>query len=84
MSDVIVGAIHEAPLHAKRSALSNVIGFLKMNASKEIHRYNSELTVWQRSFHDHVIRNGADWREIWDYIEGNPAKWQEDRLYMAE
>ena len=39
------------------------------------------LPLWQRSFHEHVIRNAHDYREIWEYIDTNPAKWAEDRYY---
>ena len=40
---------------------------------------NRELgeNIWQRSYHDHVIRNDSDYREIWNYIDTNPAKWHE-------
>ena len=34
--------------------------------------------IWQRSYHDHVIRNENDYRIIWEYIDTNPAKWAED------
>lgn len=37
--------------------------------------------IWQKSYHDHIIRGETDYREIWQYIDNNPAKWQEDRLY---
>ena len=37
--------------------------------------------LWQRSFHDHIIRNEQDYREIWNYIDGNPGKWADDFLY---
>ena len=37
--------------------------------------------LWQRSYHDHVIRNEQDWRDIWEYIDTNPARWAEDRYY---
>ena len=37
--------------------------------------------IWQRSFHEHVIRNEQDYREIWEYIDQNPVKWVEDRYY---
>ena len=37
------------------------------------------IKLWQRSYHDHVIRNGEDFREIWGYIDTNPARWAEDR-----
>ena len=39
--------------------------------------------LWQRSYHEHVIRNEQDYLEIWNYIDSNPAKWSEDRYYNA-
>ena len=37
--------------------------------------------LFQRSFHDHIIRTEDDYRMIWHYIDNNPAKWAEDRFY---
>ena len=37
--------------------------------------------VWQRSFHDHIIRNQADYDDICRYIEENPLQWEQDKLY---
>jgi len=34
---------------------------------------------WQRSYHDHIIRNEAEYRRIRTYIDENPQKWKEDR-----
>ena len=75
-------ALREAPLRDKRSALSKVVGYLKMNSSKQIHTIAPNLKTWQRSYHEHVIRNEQDYHEIWNYIDGNPAKWAEDRYYI--
>ena len=38
--------------------------------------------LWQRSFYDHVIRNDVDYREIWNYIDQNPLRWEQDRFYI--
>lgn len=38
-------------------------------------------TLWQRSFHDHIIRGENDYLKIWNYIDTNPQKWQEDCFY---
>lgn len=35
--------------------------------------------IWQRSFHDHIIRNDDDLEEIRTYIISNPAMWDRDR-----
>ena len=48
---------------------------------KEIRVIDPEVTIWQRSFHDHVIRNQAGYDKIWLYIENNPVKWVEDCFY---
>ena len=41
------------------------------------------MQLWQRSYHEHVIRNENDYRDIWEYIENNPIKWAEDRYYES-
>ena len=40
------------------------------------------LSMFQKSFHDHIIRDEADYLKIWNYIDTNPAKWQEDCFYI--
>ena len=40
--------------------------------------------IFQRSYHDHVIRGQQDYLKIWQYIDTNPAKWQEDCFYTPE
>ena len=40
--------------------------------------------IWQRSYHDHVIRDCADHDLIWQYIDTNPARWEQDRFYTEE
>lgn len=39
------------------------------------------FSIWQKSFHDHIIRGEADYLRIWHYIDTNPAKWREDCYY---
>ena len=76
-------AIRESPLRG-RSVISKIIGYIKMNASKEIHnRYGNEI-VWQRGFHDHIIRNRNDYEKISKYIYENPIIWQYDCFYTEE
>ena len=44
-------------------------------------RYGSE-TIFQRSFHDHIIRNQDDYDYIWNYMELNPMYWKKDCFYI--
>jgi len=40
------------------------------------------FSIWQKSFHDHIIRNKSEYCRIWHYIDQNPAKWMEDCYYI--
>ncbi|MBQ7953732.1 MAG: transposase [Clostridia bacterium] len=37
--------------------------------------------LWQRSYHDHIIRGDEDYRKIWEYIDTNVLKWEQDCFY---
>ncbi len=75
-------SIHESTLQG-RSVLSKVVGFIKMNSSKQIHlTYNHN--VWQRNYHDHIIRDEKDHKKIWEYIDTNIYKWELDCFYTNE
>ncbi|MBR4888804.1 MAG: transposase [Clostridia bacterium] len=56
--------------------ISTVINQTKGSISKQI-----GFSVWQKGFHDHIIRGRGDYKNIWDYIENNPLRWEEDTLY---
>ena len=76
-------SIRESTLQ-KRSVISNAIGYLKMNASRDIHKNGFIGDIWQRSFYDHIIRDENDYLKIWNYIDTNPQKWNEDCFYISE
>jgi REP element-mobilizing transposase RayT len=81
-----VGATGRSPLHddvprgpAPKSLGALIAGF-KSSVSKRINilRETSGIPVWQRNYYEHVIRNEHEFRKIWNYIEANPANWQDD------
>ena len=59
-----------------RASVSHIIQQMKGAVTKQL-----GVSIWQKSFHDHVIRGDEDYREIWQYIENNPLKWTLDRYY---
>ena len=63
--------------------LSVILGQYKMSVTKKIRTMEPERIVWQRSFHDHVIRNQRSYEKIWTYIDNNPQKWEEDCFFVA-
>ncbi len=74
-------SIRESTLQ-KRALISKSMGYLKMNASRDIHKKGYLDKIWQRSFHDHIIRDHNDYLKIWNYIDTNPQKWGEDCFYI--
>ena len=59
--------------------LQNIIGQLKSYTTKEFGNI-----LWQRSFHDHIIRGEEDYQKIWQYIDTNHIKWEQDKFYIKE
>ena len=53
--------------------LSRIIGQWKRTISMKL-----TYSIWQKSFHDHIIRDENDYKKIAEYIENNPQKWTED------
>ena len=63
--------------------ITSFVGWFKYKATKEIYKTtgDSNLKIFQRSFHDHVIRNRNDYEEISKYIYENPLNWETDEFY---
>ena len=38
--------------------------------------------IWQRSYHDHIIRNEQEHKKICQYIDTNPLKWELDCYHV--
>ena len=53
--------------------ISTVVNQFKGYATKQI-----GFSIWQKLFHDHIIRSEAEYQKIWRYIDENPANWQDD------
>ena len=66
--------------------LGNVVGWYKYQVTRQINQqYNTPGTkVFQRSYHDHVIRGDKDYLKIWEYIDTNPLRWTKDCFYLED
>ena len=53
--------------------ISTIVGNMKRAVSIQVGE-----PIWQKSFHDHVIRDQADYHRIAQYIDENPIRWEED------
>lgn len=62
----------------KIKPLPELIGAFKTTSSKWIHRTGFIDFQWQKSYHDHIIRNTEELDRIREYINNNPLKWSMD------
>lgn len=65
----------------KIKSLSEIIGAYKMTVSKQIHLSGYTDFSWQRSFHDHIIRDQKSYERISNYILKNPKTWYDDKFF---
>lgn len=64
--------------------LAEIIRQFKTFSARKINavRNSPGEKVWQRGFHDHIIRNRDAYLRITGYIRTNPRHWRHDRLFM--
>lgn len=63
--------------------LQDVVGRMKSFTTNQYNKLKGTkyLTLWQRNYYEHVIRNNKELLEIREYIVNNPVKWKLDKYY---
>ncbi len=83
-----VGAIHEVPLQnrnhkmkRRQMLIPKIVGTFKMKSSKQINaiRDTANVSVWQRNYYEHIIRDEDSLTRIREYIKNNPLTWNLDK-----
>ena len=69
--------LNQAPIGQPSPHLSRIITQLKGTVTKRI-----GTSIWQKLYHDHVVRNQQDFDRIANYIFANPMRWKKDRFYI--
>jgi REP element-mobilizing transposase RayT len=61
-------------------SLGAIVRSYKSAVTRRINRMRDTpgAPVWQRNYHDRVIRDETEWRRIRRYIDTNPARWPHD------
>ena len=66
----------DTPLRSPSKSLGAIVRGFKSAVSKKI-----GLSVWQRNYHEHIIRDSRGFEKISKYIRNNPACWDMDRFH---
>ena len=67
------------PKGPKRGSIGAIVGAYKMAVTRQIvQTLGGAPNILQRNYHEHIIRNERDHRNVHDYIVVNPLNWQTD------
>lgn len=63
----------------KSSTIKRIDDWIDAHGST-MSKYNKNNPLWQANYHDHIIRNEMEYRNVADYILCNPRNWNDDSL----
>jgi REP element-mobilizing transposase RayT len=71
-------------IHPKVRSLSTLIGGFKAAVTKQINIFRNTpgTPVWQRNYHEAIVRDQKMLHHLRGYIENNPRSWAVDCLYQ--
>lgn len=74
-------AMHRVSTFAPQSKnLASIIRGFKSSVTTNARKMGIDFG-WQTRFHDHIIRNDAEYRRIENYIINNPNNWKDDKFH---
>lgn len=70
------------PSGTQAHSLAAIVQNFKSISTRHIHSAGNFFneSIWQRNYYEHVIRDQNDFDRIMEYIENNPANWENDEL----
>lgn len=68
-----------APPRGTSKTIGSVVRGFKIGVTKWMRGNGVEGPIWQRNYHEHIIRDEDALRRIGEYIQTNPQRWMLDR-----
>jgi putative transposase len=65
-------------------SIGTIVGQFKSIVTKRVRIITgSDIQIWQRNFHDRIIRDQEELEYYREYIRDNPKRWEEKRNGMT-
>ncbi len=80
-NDFVGAGSEPTPTKSKPHSLPEIIRQFKTFSAKRINQWRGTVgvSVWQRKYYEHIIRDENELNRIRQYIRNNPANWQNDK-----
>jgi putative transposase len=76
------GGLHsgvcDTPLRSPSQTIGAIVRGYKSSVTKQLGLLGFNQKLWQRNYHEHIIRDEQSYINISDYIKNNPANWDND------
>jgi putative transposase len=81
--DAVCRGAVAAPTAVATPTLGQIVAYYKYQTTKRINELRDmpDVPFWQGNYWEHIIRNEQSLNRIREYIENNPAHWEEDQLH---
>lgn len=72
-----------APTGLQNKSLGALMAGFKSAVTRRINeiRKTPGIPVWQRNYHEHIIRNEKSLEKIREYVLHNPETWEKDSFF---
>jgi REP element-mobilizing transposase RayT len=83
VGDIPNKGARRVPLQRLPGSLGSFIAGFKSSVTSRAKKELGLTGVWQRNYYEHIIRNEAEFHVLWNYMDDNPRKWDEDQLHPS-
>jgi len=70
----------DTPLRSPSQTIGAIVRGYKSSVTKQLDLLGFNEKIWQRNYHEHIIRDEQSHMKISNYIINNPANWDNDSL----
>jgi putative transposase len=72
---------HSSPLRGPSQTVGAIVRGYKAAVTSAINKMNNKSnSIWQRNYHEHIIKNDESHIKISEYIINNPCTWKTDSI----
>jgi len=71
----------DTPLRSPSQTIGAIVRGYKSSVTKQLVLLGFNGKLWQRNYHEHIIRDEKSYINISEYITNNPSQWKDDNFF---
>lgn len=73
--------VYDTPLRSTSQTIGAIVRGYKSSVTKQLVLLGFNGKLWQRNYHEHIIRDEKSYINISEYITNNPSQWKDDNFF---